>query len=170
MRRLMITRCTGILLGAGRLRGPCRRLRAQRKGSALVEFAVGSGVLLAAFAGTFELGYTLNQYNRLLTAVAQGARYASLIPYDSPTNTPSAAFLTAVQNVVLYGAPAAGATAVLSDITASNVRLTVTFSNGVPSSVTVSITGYTLNALFGNHLLTGKPQVSYPYQGVWAPA
>jgi Flp pilus assembly protein TadG len=134
-----------------------------------VEFAVGSGVLLAALSGTFELGYTLNQYNRLLTAVTQGARYASLIPYDSPTDTPSPAFKTAVQNMVLYGAPVAGTTAVLSDISAANIRLTVTFSKGVPSSVTVSITGYTVNALFGNHLLSGKPQVTYPYQGVWAP-
>jgi len=157
--------CTGIPDG---LR-VSRRLRDGRKGSALVEFAVGSGVLLAAFSGTFELGYTLNQYNRLLTAVTQGARYASLIPYDSPTDTPSAAFKTAVQNMVLYGAPVAGTTAVLSDISAANIRLTVTFSKGVPSSVTVSITGYTVNALFGNHLLSGKPQVTYPYQGVWAP-
>ena len=47
--------------------------------------------------------------------------------------------------------------------------MTVTFANGVPSSMEVSITGYTINALFGTHLLDGKPKVTYPYQGVWAP-
>jgi len=33
----------------------------------------------------------------------------------------------------------------------------------------VSISGYTINALFGSYTLVGKPQVSYAYQGVWSP-
>jgi Flp pilus assembly protein TadG len=135
----------------------------------MVEFAVGSGVLLAAFAGTFDIGYTLIQYDKLQTAVAHGARYASMVPYDSATETPSATFLSAVQNMVLYGSPVAGNTPVLSGLTAGNVKLCVTFANGVPSSMEVSITGYTINALFRTPTLTGKPQVTYPYQGVWAP-
>ncbi len=134
-----------------------------------MEFALGSGVLLAAFSGTFEFGYTLIQYNKLETAVAQGARYASMLPYDSATATPSTTFLSAVDNMVLFGSPLAGDTPVLSGLTSGNVNLVVTFANGVPSSVEVSITGYTINALFGSFPLTGKPQVRYPYQGVWAP-
>jgi Flp pilus assembly protein TadG len=145
----------------------CRR---NRRGTAIVEFAIGSGVLLAAFSGTFEFGYTLMQYDKLETAVAQGARYASLVPYDSATATPSAAFLSAVQNIVLYGSPAAGAAPVLSGLTAGNVQLAVTFANGVPSSMKVSIAGYTVNALFGSHTFIGKPQATYPYQGIWSPA
>ena len=42
-----------------------RKLRGNRKGTAIVEFALGSGVLLAVFAGTFEFGYTFLQYNQL---------------------------------------------------------------------------------------------------------
>uniref|UniRef100_Q01SC0 TadE family protein n=1 Tax=Solibacter usitatus (strain Ellin6076) TaxID=234267 RepID=Q01SC0_SOLUE len=141
-----------------------------RKGSAIVEFAVGSGVLMALFSGTFEIGYTLIQYNKLITAVAQGARYASIIPYDSPTATPSAAFLAAVQNMVLYGNPVPGAGPVVSGLTAANVSVKMTFVNGVPNAVAVSLTGYPVNALFGTYKLTGKPQVTYPYHGVWAPA
>ena len=83
-----------------------------RKGSVMVEFAIGVGVMLAAFTGTFQFGYTFLQYNNLQNAVARGARYASLVPYDSPNATPSAAFKTAVQNMVLYGKPTAGATRV----------------------------------------------------------
>ena len=142
----------------------------RRKGSAIVEFAVGSGVLLAVFSGTFEFGYTLLQYNKLIGAVTQGARYASIVPYDSGTSSPSAAFLAGVQNMVLYGKPVAAATPILPGLTPANVRLEVTFVNGVPNSMAVSITGYTINALFGVHTFTGKPLVTYPYQGVWAPA
>jgi Flp pilus assembly protein TadG len=140
-----------------------------RSGMAIVEFAMGSSVLLAAFFGTFEIGYSLIQYNELETAVAQGARYASIIPYDSATATPSTAFSTAVKNMVLYGSPVAGTSPVVSGLTSTNVNLTVTFANGVPSSMQVSISGYTINALFGTYTLTGKPQVTYPYLGVWAP-
>jgi Flp pilus assembly protein TadG len=140
-----------------------------RRGMAIVEFALGSGVLLAAFSGTFEIGYSLIQYNKLETAVAQGARYASIVPYDSATATPSAAFSSAVKNMVLYGSPAMGSLPALSGLSAGNVNLTVTFANGVPSSIQVSISGYTINALFRTYTLTGKPQVTYPYQGVWAP-
>ena len=54
----------------------------------MIEFAIGSGVLLAAFSGTFQFGYTFLQYNNLENAVARGARYASLVPYDSPQRNP----------------------------------------------------------------------------------
>jgi hypothetical protein len=126
-------------------------------------------VLLAVFSGTFEIGYSLIQYNQLETAVAQGARYASIVPYDSATATPSSGFSSAVKNMVLYGSPVAGNAPVLSGLGTGNVNLVVTFANGVPSSVAVSISGYTINALFATYVLTSKPQVTYPYQGLWAP-
>src|SRR5262249_35620747 len=115
-------------------------------------------------------GYALIQYNRLETAVAQGAQYASVVPYDSATTTPSAAFLASVKNMVLYGKPQTGTSPVVSGLTTSNVSLTVTFTNGVPSSMKVAVTGYTINALFRTHTLTGKPAAIFPYRGVWAPA
>ena len=89
-----------------------------RRGNAILEFAIGSGILVAVFTGTFQFGFTFLQYNNLQNAVARGARYASLVPYDSPTTVPSAAFQTAVQNMVLYGSPTAGTTPVLAGLTA----------------------------------------------------
>ncbi|MDR3698994.1 MAG: pilus assembly protein [Candidatus Sulfopaludibacter sp.] len=148
----------------------CRLQRRGRKGIALVEFALGSGVLLATFSGTFEVGYAVIQYDKLQTAVAQGARYASLIPYDSASTAPSSAFLSAVQRMVVYGNPTGGSSPVVPGLAAKHVSLKVSFANGVPSSMQVCITGYKINALFGSFTLTGKPQVSYRYQGVWAPA
>jgi hypothetical protein len=151
-------------------RVPARGLRRRRRtGTAILEFAVGSGVLLAVFSGAFQYGYTIFQYNKLEIAAAGGARYASLIPYDSANATPSSVFLTAVQNVVLYGSPEGGKSPVVGGLTAANVKLIVTFANGVPASMEVSITGYTINALFGRHTLAGKPNATYSYQGVWSP-
>ena len=144
--------------------------RRSRSGIAVIEFMLGSGVLLATFFGTFEIGYALIQYDRLQTAVAQGARYASLVAYDSANSTPSSGFQSAVKNMVLYGSPGTGTTPVVTGLTSSNVTLTVTFANGIPSSMQVTITGYTINALFGAYTLTGKPRAVFPYQGLWAPA
>jgi Flp pilus assembly protein TadG len=146
------------------------RLMGNRQGNVMLEFAVGSGVLLAAFTGTFQFGYTFLQYNNLENAVARGARYASLVPYDSATTTPSTAFSTAVKNMVLYGSPSAGTTAVLPGLTAANVNLSVTFTNGIPTAMQVSISGYTINSVFAATVLTSKPAVSYTYQGIWSPS
>src|SRR5579872_4314437 len=83
-------------------------LARNRDGNVMLEFAIGSGMLVAAFTGTFQFGYTFLQYNNLENAVARGARYASLYPYDSTTTTPSALFIGNVKNMVVYGSPTAG--------------------------------------------------------------
>ena len=70
----------------------------RRAGNIMLEFAIGSSLLVAAFAGTFQFGYTFYAYNKLATAVNDGARYAALRPYNSTTTTPKADFLLAVQN------------------------------------------------------------------------
>jgi hypothetical protein len=51
-------------------------------------------LMLGALACTFDLGYTFVCYNKLEMAVNQGARFASMVPYDSSTTTPSAMFLS----------------------------------------------------------------------------
>jgi Flp pilus assembly protein TadG len=136
----------------------------------MIEFALGSGILLAAFTGTFQFGYTFLQYNNLQNAVARGARYASLVPYDSPNATPTTAFQTKVQNMVLYGSTTGGTTPVLPGLTAANVSVVPIFGPlAIPTTMTVSITGYTINSIFASSTLTNKPQVTYTYQGIWSP-
>ena len=135
----------------------------------MVEFCVGAALLFATFAGTFTYGYTFLQYNKLESAVVQGARYASMIPYDSATTTPSAAFLTSVQNMALYGSPIAGEAPSVSGLTAGNINLTVIFANGTPSTMAVWVKGYTVNSLFGSARLANKPKATFPYHGIWSP-
>jgi len=142
-----------------------------RSGNVMIEFAIGSGLLLAAFTGTFQFGYTFLQYNNLQNAVARGARYASLVPYDSASATPTTAFKDKVKNMVLYGSTTAGTTPVLPGLTAANINVVPYFDPTlkIPTRMTVSITGYTINSIFASNTLTNKPQVAYAYQGVWSP-
>ena len=146
----------------------------RRNGNVMLEFAIGVGVLISVFAGTFQYGYTFYQYNLLKNAVMNGASYAAMRNYDSDNNQPSNAFSTAVKNVVVYGDPAGGTSPVIRGLTTSNVNLTPGLFNGAttnqpPVTMTVSISGYTISAVFGSTTLTNKPSVTYPYRGVWEP-
>lgn len=151
-----------------------RRSRGQR-GDALIEFALSFFLIFAVFGGIFQFAYSFYTYNALVNAVREGARYASLKPYDSTTTTPSSAFLTAVQNMVVYGdaSPASGARPVVSGLQLSNVALTVTGGGTgtltAPSQMTVSITGYQVDAVFGQWNLSGKPNATFPYVGILTP-
>lgn len=135
----------------------------------MLEFALGAGLLVAAFGGTFEFGYAFYQYNSLANAVNDGARYASLIPYDSATTTPKQDFLQAVQNMVVFGNPAGGTVPVAPGLTTDKVNLNVTFTSGVPSAMTVYINGYQIDSIFAQNTLNNKPQVTYQYVGIYSP-
>jgi len=76
-----------------------------------------------------------------------------------------------VQNMVVYGTPSPGAspTPIVKNLGTGNVTVTPICTNGVPSAMTVSITGFTINSLFGSQTLTGKPKITYTYQGIYEP-
>ena len=93
--------------------------------------------------------------------------------YDSANSSPSAAFQTAVQNVVVYGDPSPPASPtpvpVAPNLSTSNVVLTVTFTSGVPTAMAVAINNYQLPAYFGNATLINKPAAWFPYVGTFGP-
>ena len=73
-----------------------------------------------------------------------------------------------MRNTVVYGDPAGGTQPIIPGLTTDMVNLTVTFLDGVPSAVSVSISNYTLNALFQSYRLNGKPAIGFPYVGRYA--
>lgn len=143
------------------------RRRGQR-GNALIEFALAFGFLFPVLAGTFQFGYAFFVYNELQNAVRQGARYAAFKTYDSSSTTPSTAFANSVKNAVVYGNPAGGTTPIVPSLTTANVNLQVTFTDGVPEMMTVSIQNYTLDAFLRTFSIS-KPAASFSYVGVYAP-
>jgi hypothetical protein len=140
----------------------------------MLEFALGSGILVTIFVSTFQYGYFFYQYNLLVNVVNNTAHFAAMQVYDSNTTTPSSAWKTAVQDMALYGDPTGSTTTLqVKNLTASNISITIgsvgsggTFS---PTSMTIAITGYTINGVTGNYVLTGKPAVTYPFQGLYCP-
>jgi len=139
----------------------------------MIEFALSFFLIFGFFAGIFQFGYMFYAYNTMVNAVRDGARYASLKPYDSATATPSSDFLTAVQNQVVYGdpSPSDGATPILNGLTTSNVSLVVTpgtagLAMTPPAAMTVSITNFQINSVFSTTTLNGRPSSTYPYTGV----
>jgi len=143
--------------------------RDARRGSAIIEFSLSFAFLFTVFTGVFQFGYAFYTYNALENAVRGGARYASRRVYDSSTATPSAAYLTAVRNMVLYGNPSGGATPVAPGLTVDKVSVSVTFERNVPRLVTVVISNYQIDAVVTSLSLTNKPKVSFPFLGRYAP-
>ncbi len=147
----------------------------RESGEVLIEFALSFFLMFLAFGGIFQFGYSFYVYNTLVAAVREGARYASIKPYDSTTTTPSAAFLSAVQNMVVYAndSPPNGAVPAVSGLQTNNVALIVTGGGTgtltVPTQMTISITGFSVNAVFGTWKLNGKPNCTFPYTGILTP-
>jgi Flp pilus assembly protein TadG len=139
-------------------------------GNVLVEFTLSVTLLTALFLGVWQFGYSYFIYAGLEQAVRSGARYASLQKYDSITSTPSNSFLSAVQNVVVYGdpSPAQDAASVVPSLSTANVGLTVTFSSGVPRGMNVAIQNYRIPGVFGS-LILNKPATWFPYVGTFGP-
>jgi Flp pilus assembly protein TadG len=144
-------------------------------GNALIEFALSFFLLFAVFSGIFQFAYSFYVYNALVTAVREGARYASLKPYDSTTTTPSSTFQTAVQNMVVYGDanPVHGAAPVVAGLTNGNVAVVPTGGGTgtltAPTQMSVSITNFKVDSVFGSWTLINKPNATFPYTGILTP-
>ena len=51
----------------------------------MIEFALGSTILVSVFTGTFQYGFIFYQYNALFNAVNNGAHFGALQVYDTNT-------------------------------------------------------------------------------------
>jgi Flp pilus assembly protein TadG len=140
-----------------------------RRGNAMLEFALSSTILIYAFTGVFQFGYSMYLYNELEAGVRAGVRYASLagISNAGDSSIPTA-YSTAVQNMVVYGTPSPGANPVpvINGLTPAVVTVGVTFDSGyVPTNVSVKISTYTIDSIFKTFTFTNKPVLAMPYFG-----
>ena len=148
------------------MRAPKRR--SAKLGNAILEFAIGFGLLLSVFSGVVQFGYAFYVYNTLETAVRNASRYGAVTQYNGPTGSGPGGFVERVQKMVLYGTPTppSGATPVAPGLTSADIRVTVRQdAKGIPNRVTVGVDGYAVKAIFASYTLTNKPQVSFEYQG-----
>ena len=136
------------------------RAKNSRTGSALIEFAAALILLSGMFTGIFQVGYTFFTYSTLVNAVRAGARYASLQARNSNVADPE--FAKSVVNMVVYGEPrpATGAKPIVRGLAPDNVELVLG-----PSTATVSVRGFEIDAIFTKVALVGRPTVTFPFTG-----
>jgi|SRR5215471_6466752 len=133
-----------------------------RAGWATIEFALVFLLLWALLSGCFRLGYSIYLYETLECAVAGAARYAARVDFDSPNH----AFITGVKNIAVYGDPSGGTVALAPGLATSNINVHWTLdTKGVPATITVEVTGYSVNALFQSFTWSSKPSVTVRYAG-----
>ena len=151
-----------------------RKLLGDRAGNAMLEFAIGATVLVTVVLSAFQFGYIFYQYNALYNNVRNAALFGAMYPYLNQCDTPDAAWLTATQNVAVYGNPGGTGSALMTGLTTSNIAYDIDYVGTCnttfrPSEVTIYVSGYTINGLFGNYTTTNKPQATYPYHGFYDP-
>jgi Flp pilus assembly protein TadG len=140
-----------------------RNQNKSERGHALLEFALGWTVLWMLFSGVYQFGYSFYTYNALGTSVANAAELGSKLDYDT-ANT--AAFASALQNMVVYGDKTAGSKPLVPGLSTSNVNVQVTLdSNSMPHDVSVSLSSYTIDTIFKTFTLTNKPRATVLYMG-----
>jgi Flp pilus assembly protein TadG len=149
-----------------------RIARGNRKGNALVEFAIGSSILIPCLAGTFQFGYGFYTYNRIESAIADGARYASLRTYRCLSVGDINKVKTAIRNVTVYGSPNPTNTSrrLVPELTVDRVAVDYRLNSlNIPLDVTVRANGVQINAVFARFTLRDKPRVTFPFIGRYAP-
>jgi Flp pilus assembly protein TadG len=153
-----------------------RQRRKRQSGNTLVEFALSFFLIFWTFSGLTQFGYSFYAYNVLMNAVRNGARYGSNYPYSSATLTPDSTYSSNVQNMVVYGtiSPANNATPILTGLVPTNVSVTMSMTGACgsicpPTSVTVSIVNFSLDAVFNTVNLNGHPTATFAYTGILTP-
>lgn len=148
----------------------------QRRGNALIEMAFAVAVMLPIFSYTFEFGYTFYVYNLLSTQARGGSRYASLRTFRSSDNASIEKYKAAVRNMVRYSTPDGSGMLIVPGVTDANVVVDITDQDGnpadntrTPAFVTVSTANFAINSIFATKTFNGKPSVTFPYLGRYAP-
>ncbi len=159
-----MTDATVGFLEAPRLKpgSPRSRQRTSRRGSSIVEFALGWSVLWLMFSGIYQFGYTFYVYNRLQTAISNAAVYGSRIDYDTASTS---TFTNAIKNMAVYGDPSGGTTPVVPGLTTSNININVNPEDSMPTDVTITVQNYSIDSIFKTYTLTNKPRVTTVYMG-----
>jgi Flp pilus assembly protein TadG len=143
--------------------------RDRERGGVLLEATFSFPVLLLVFTGIYQFGMAFYVYNNLEQAVRSGARYASMLKMEKTGDSVPEAYVSAVQNAVVYGVPGGTEAPQVRGLTAGQVQVQVFFRDGVPLEVEVLVTNYSFDLIFTELNLANKPRIRFPYAGHYAP-
>jgi Flp pilus assembly protein TadG len=142
-----------------RLRRRLAHLGRDENGVQLLELAIILPIFVILFATTAEFGRYFYEYTTLAKAARVGARYLVTAKVDCNQ-------ATIAKNLVVFGTTDGTGSPILPGLTVNNVSITPNDSacagtpQGVPETVTVSITGFTHQSLFDLGALLNNAAVS----------
>jgi Flp pilus assembly protein TadG len=125
------------------------------RGVQLVELAIVLPILMILFAATAEFGRFFYEYTTLAKATRVGTRYLVTAGVSATEDTNA-------KNLVVYGNTSGTGDPVISGLTISNVQVLrkdgagVVQTAGVPRTVTVAVTGFKYEPMFGLGSLTNN--------------
>jgi hypothetical protein len=138
------------------------RPKGKRRGSAIVEFALGFSVLWACLAGIFQFSHAMYVYNALTIAIHNGSQYAAFVEFDSASNT----FVQKIKNQVVYGTSQGGGNPLLPGLGINHVSVVWTVdASGIPQTITTSIQNFSSDTVFQTFTWTGKPSATVRFMG-----
>jgi Flp pilus assembly protein TadG len=133
-----------------------------KRGNAMLEFAIGWALLWAMFAGVYQFGYSFYIYNVVMTSVSNAAELGSKMTYDTGNPTP---FTNALTNMVVYGNTTAGTTPLVPGLSTANVSVNANPQGSMPTDITITINNFTIDAFFTKFTFNGKPRATTVYMG-----
>jgi hypothetical protein len=129
-----------------------------------VEFALAFALLWTGLAGIFQFSHAIYVYNALTIAVTNGSHYAAGVDFDSGTQM----FVQKIRSAVVYGNPQGTGQPLVPGLSTNHVSVTWTSdAMGVPQTITTSIQGYSVNAVFTTFTWTGKPSMTVRFMGIF---
>ena len=151
--------------------------RDARRGSAVVEWAIASLVVVPLLLAALQAGHTFYIYNLLSSQVRDGVRYASRRTFRCADTASIAKFKTAVSNMARFGSPDGTGVLLEPGLTADQIQVEIKDKNGddagpanVPAYVIVSTANYSVDGVLKKIDFGGKPVLQFPYLGQYAPA
>ncbi len=137
-----------------------------RRGSSLVEFALGLPVLVTVVVLLAQVGYALYAYSTLSAAIREGAHFAASADFDEPGR----GFTKRVKNIVVYGeeTPSNGSKPRIPDLTAESISVSWQRDvAGAPRQVTVSLREFEMPGPANIIRLKDRPSATFPFSGRW---
>jgi len=134
---------------------------AAQRGNAALEFALSFVLIWTLLAGMYQFGYAMYVYASLASAVADGARYASHVEFDAPAHK----FVDKVKNMTVYGNTSGTGGPLAPGLSTSQVGVIwATDALGVPQTITVRISSYTVRAM-RSYTYINKPRLTVKFVG-----
>lgn len=146
--------------------------KSSRSGHAMLELTVAGALLLGVLGVVFQFGYTFYVYNRLVTAMGNGGRYAAQRTYRGSMAENEKAAERAIRNMVVYGAPRPGPESepLVPYLKPEQIEVQWDGPQGeAPNMVSLAVRNYTVDAVFRSYTFDRRPAISFPFVGRYAP-